>query len=387
MVLLAKDASVAASEKSRIIRNATRCVPNVASGQPATIDVPDPISTASSTTSGFTHNLSLSISPSQPLEEIGANFFFTKYGFELPPTFAGHTTWLSQTYFSGHHVLRPTIEAVGMAGLSNIRDEPSIMSLAKRRSQEAVIATKKALNDPVEGLADETFMAVILLAFFEFISFEDWTRYGYWLEHIKAATALLELRGPKQFTRVRGAQLLVQVRSPILAACLQQRLVAPPAIVQATWQFETAPIRDSLKSRYIASPASISEISLRLVNLRAAAKNLHKDIESVRRAALVIDNDLKAWREVVSPAWLYQTVESSTADDTFGGKKQVYNIPWVAEVWNNWRALRIAVYQVVLLGENIHTPGMDKVNDAAVEVIRQMSEEICISVSAFTENR
>lgn len=56
-----------------------------------------------------------------------------------------------------------------------------------------------------------------LLICMQTVNFETWDRYHYWEAHIKAATALLELRGQEQFTRERGAQLYVQIRSQIVS--------------------------------------------------------------------------------------------------------------------------------------------------------------------------
>jgi hypothetical protein len=49
------------------------------------------------------------------------------------------------------------------------------------------------------------------------VNFETWDRYRHWEAHIKVATALLELRGQEQFTRERGGQLYVQIRSQIVS--------------------------------------------------------------------------------------------------------------------------------------------------------------------------
>lgn len=314
----------------------------------------------------------------QPVEEVGANFFFAKYCFDLPPFFRGYTTWISQNYFGGNPVLKPIIEAVGMAGLSNTTNSPSIMSLAKERYQQSIVRVQEAIQDPVERVTHETFLAVLLLAFFETVSFESWERYSKWLEHVEIATTLLELRGRAQFTRPIGAQLFFLVRTQILSACMFRQISVPPALVEASWNFQSGPIRDQLREHHVASPGSMSEISLRLVNLRAVAKRTAGPTQEVRDAARSIDNDLMMWYDVVPTEWQYTTVEGS-GDRTFNGKRHVYNMWWAAEVWNNWRLIRIAAHQIMLQGDEGESA------DAAVQLIRHMSEEICISVSAFLD--
>lgn len=322
--------------------------------------------------------VNLHVQLGQPLHEVGANFFFAKYAFDLPPFFRGYTSWISQNYFGGNPVLKHIIEAVGMAGISNTTNSPTIMSQAKERYQQSIERVQEAFQDPVERVTDETFLAVLLLAFFETVSFESWDRYSNWLEHIETATSLLELRGRGQFNRAVGAQLFFLVRTQILSACMFRQLSVPPALVQASWNFQSGPIRDQLREHHVASPGSMSEISLRLVNLRAVAKRAAGPTQEVRDAARSIDDDLMMWCDVVPTEWQYHTVEGS-GDRTFNGKRHVYHMWWAAEVWNNWRLIRIAAHQVLLLGDEGESA------DAAVQLIQHMSEDICISVSAFLD--
>ena len=52
------------------------------------------------------------------------------------------------------------------------------------------------------------------------VNFEIWDQYRYWAAHVKAAMALLELRGQEQFTRERGGQLYIQIRSQIVSPAI-----------------------------------------------------------------------------------------------------------------------------------------------------------------------
>jgi hypothetical protein len=103
----------------------------------------------------------------QPWDEAGANFFFARYAFHDPPAYKDYYTWLSQGYFSGCGVLTAAVEAVGMAGLANIRNDESLATQADERCAKAMRRLQQALVDPVERSADETMMAVLLLALFE----------------------------------------------------------------------------------------------------------------------------------------------------------------------------------------------------------------------------
>ena len=127
-----------------------------------------PTSEPKSFTSSF-GPISISCPLSQPINELGANFFFAKYTFNEPPFSGEYHDWLTQSYFDDgpNHVLRAAIDAVGMAGISNVSHAPHVASKSKEQYCEALAAMKEALNDPVQAIADTTFMAGILLGVFE----------------------------------------------------------------------------------------------------------------------------------------------------------------------------------------------------------------------------
>lgn len=197
---------------------------------------------------------------------------------------------------------------------------------------------------------------------------------------------------------------------------MQQHLAVPPGLVQSTYRFESGVIRQQWRRRKVASHGSISEISFRLVNLRAAVKNGEiTDSRVIRDMALGIDRDLETWRAGVPVEWRYTVVDGShvavdTENDTdndgdadtdtdpnpdpdpdhpFEGKTHTYPTLWIAEAWTNWRILRILANQVVVQTQT-EFPSVED-NNTPVEsprlarrVIRQLSTDVCISVSSFT---
>lgn len=124
-----------------------------------------------STASAFSTSLlptSISYTLSQPTNEIAAHFFFANYACDEPPFSKSYLVWLIQMYCEDcpSHALRAAIEATGMAGISNVFYAPNLASKAKEHYGRALAATKLALSDPVESVADTTLMTVILLGIF-----------------------------------------------------------------------------------------------------------------------------------------------------------------------------------------------------------------------------
>lgn len=94
-----------------------------------------------------------------------------------------------------------------------------------------------------------------------------------------------------------------------------------------------------------------------------------------------VHDDLEAWRAGLHPDWEYDTVAALGADSgCYNGLCHIYPNLWVAEAWNNWRGLRLLVVQTLM--ETCIDP-----NEMAglQDIVRQMSTDICVSVSSFTE--
>ncbi|KAK4672141.1 hypothetical protein QC763_100360 [Podospora pseudopauciseta] len=319
-----------------------------------------------------------------PADEVGANFFFAKYVFHQDPfsTSSGYQDWLATAYC--HHdgrftPLRAAVEAAGLAGLSNINPSPQLTVQSRQQYRHALTAVKEALSNPSQAADDATLMAVILLGLYEMINFDTWDRYHSWTTHIQGATALLDLRGQEQFTRERGGQLYVQIRPQILLACMKQRVAVPPALVTATYNFQSSGIREQLHQRETRNPASICEISFRVVNLRAAVKHGALSQEAILQSALDIDADLKTWREGLPFSWEYCTSDDSTG---FNGKRHQYGSLSMAKVWNNWRTLCILVGRIVVQNK---VCAVER-KATTLRWIHELMADVCISASSFGED-
>lgn len=167
---------------------------------------------------------------------------------------------------------------------------------------------------------------------------------------------------------------------------MQEEMAIPPGLVRATYNFENSGIRQHWRNRKYASPASISEISFRAANLRAAIRTREiTDPVTIRKLALGIDTDLQSWEAVVPPSWRYKIIDDPniTIGTCFVGTRYVYPEHWTIEIWNNWRALRILISHIIVQNEARIMHGDESKKLAALAVIRQLSMDICISVYSF----
>jgi hypothetical protein len=107
--------------------------------------------------------------PKPQLTDLGANFFFMKYSFAEEPVFVGYHDWLTSLYLDGIRspALCAAIEAVGLAGLSNISYARYLQQHSRKQYGKALAMLKQALDDSALVYADETLVTVILLILFE----------------------------------------------------------------------------------------------------------------------------------------------------------------------------------------------------------------------------
>lgn len=152
-------------ESERIIRNARQKSKSINEC------LDSPFSSADSEQSSQSNTLVSRISHplSQSVDKLGVSFFFAKFTLNEPPFSRDYNDWLTQSYLEDetNHVLRPAIDAVGLAAMSNVFHAPNVASQSKERYSHALVAMNRALSDPVQMVADTTFMAVILLGLFE----------------------------------------------------------------------------------------------------------------------------------------------------------------------------------------------------------------------------
>lgn len=101
------------------------------------------------------------------IESQAMRFFL--YNFVLTDTKyrKGHLEYLLNWELTQSKTVSAAITALGMASLSNIRRDTSLMVNARRNYALALRRINEYLRDPVEVMADRTLAAVGLLGLFE----------------------------------------------------------------------------------------------------------------------------------------------------------------------------------------------------------------------------
>ncbi len=164
-----------------------------------------------------------------------------------------------------------------------------------------------------------------------------------------------------------------------------QHLSVPQALVQMTADFLASDTRKHWERNSISASSSISHMSLRLVNLRAAIHNgeITKSFQ-IQEIALEIDRDLQQWPTTVPPTWVPMAIETGRSQHACLGKsRHQYPSSFIAQAWNNWRTLRILINRTLLQ----HSCKSSLRGDLLVrQLIQKLSIDICDSVPTFTNS-
>lgn len=159
--------------------------------------------------------------------------------------------------------------------------------------------------------------------------------------------------------------------------CMQQKMPIPNESFRIVSNFQSSNIRRQWQKQHLSSPASIFETSIRVVSLYNDLHCSRADSQLILQRARRIDEDLRQWKHLLPKHWLYE-VDTTSSSHT-------YPSIWIAEIWNCWRVIRIMVQQIIVeIGLKDKTAtNIDIAN--AVSIIRQLSTDICDSVSVFSQ--
>lgn len=158
---------------------------------------------------------------------------------------------------------------------------------------------------------------------------------------------------------------------------------APAALVEMSQAFERSVMGER---RRTGRPPTMSDICYRLLDTRRALREGEiLNPSEVLAVAEEMELALEHWKSQLQSGWSFAVADA--AEDPTGvfyeGKRHVYQNLWMAQVWNNWRTLRLSVSQLVLESERQLRAADSDRSLAALAVIHELSAEICTSAAGF----
>ncbi|KAJ9298970.1 transcriptional regulator family: Fungal Specific TF [Paecilomyces variotii] len=332
---------------------------------------------------------------SAPLEERATNFFFANFAW----------VWASVTrkgvYFAPHiedslggKALMAGVASVGCATLSNIHNAPEFHVSARKHYIAALRLIKEALADPSQAKTDLTFTASLLLGMFELVTCTTPATADNWTGHARGAMALFQLQGASRLENESGMRMFHQLRNQILITCLQRKTRVPPVMLEL-----------SKKAALLKEPGPtyfdrLADTVAKLCNLRAdiASKSITKNSE-IFSAACSIECELLAWVNSLPPSWAYSTNQVAQGNHKlraglnglypYNGRYHVYEDLWICNAWNQYRAARIFVNEIILTrlwmmhreSAAVSTSNEFRVQCSNIRnTLRQLAVDVCYSV-------
>ncbi|KAN0071536.1 hypothetical protein V8E54_010132 [Elaphomyces granulatus] len=308
------------------------------------------------------------------------SFFIHQYVFQGQASSHGSHDYLPALLQEDNSGALGTITAAaGLAGLANAGNAMTWRSEAYSLYGRAICQLKIALDDPVQVKADQTLAAIMLMGTFETIASahadaDSMKSFG---QHTIAAARCIELRGPFQFRNEASVKMFLQLRHLIVMIYHQFQEHIPYALER--WSSWAEPIQ-----RKDGSPANrFSELNDRLAAIRAKIKRESICTPSVVASLLLsIDNELESWRSTLPPSWGYRSYKSlNPSTDTYESHYDVYSDLRVASMWNDYRSVRLTIYEHIMSTTLKYGLEEDKeLLQIATTVLRVMTNDVCRSV-------
>ncbi|MCJ1474839.1 hypothetical protein MMC13_003499 [Lambiella insularis] len=325
--------------------------------------------------------------PATGIEEQGIRFCLSNYllGPGKPFNFRrGDMSFLQNgTRIPMNKMLVEAITSVGLAGLSNVEDKPSLMVLARSKYASALHMTMEALRDPEELKFNRTLRLVVILAMFEMITCDSDT-VKTWTKHLDGAAALIMSRALTGSMHKDDDPMLGQLSYGLFMGSVLREDFDPRTI--DVWTGICRKYREELEP----PASSLAEIIFQYVRLRQSInKREVTDLTTIVFKLLAIDADLANWAADLPPDWrFFPITRNDDLEDFFEGQAYVYKDFKTNLIWSHFRTCRLLVIDVLLdylsalPAPSSVTSSLDRdtQRQLCLSVSSQLSREICLSI-------
>ncbi|KKK22788.1 hypothetical protein P175DRAFT_0483194 [Aspergillus ochraceoroseus IBT 24754] len=327
-----------------------------------------------------------------PLNDQGTAFILAHYvgGSGLNQA-RGHLGFLPKIMSSQSGLaITTSINAVGLAALSNIHMSPQLMLTARQEYVKALAETNIVLSDQVLSRSNATLTAVMLLSMYEVMTCQGPPLIDRWLDHVEGFARLVELRGLEQLEDAVGMELFSQFRMNIVLGNIWLKAPTPAWLI--TYSNDAFARRDP-KER---PSDELFFLLAQVCDLCATMRDgLLQEPVTVIRTALQLDAELVSRAMSVDSTWHYTVIEmppTATPQPAhiYGDQYHLYPNIDVISWWNYYRVARLILHQLVasfsdLLGRRHAATSREYRQSLAqsVTLSRQLAEDICASVPYF----
>ncbi|KUJ08919.1 uncharacterized protein LY89DRAFT_658682 [Mollisia scopiformis] len=352
----------------------------------------------------FSQNCSVPRTLSIPVGEQALTYYFHHY-VDAPQSLSGimdgHVkgAMIDGCYSQPGSILSLAIFAISHATFGRARKSHASLAVASTKYSKALTKTNLALRNDSKAMNDKVLLAMMLLSYYENSvtgkistspsqSIQTVASQSFY--HLEGAMAILKLRRQQQQRTEHSAELDKLVRRQLLRSILLRSIPVPPWLRDGSQygeqgfvlEFDVCMVR-AAELRHQASTIqaesaaeSFPERFTRKVKLR-----------SLLSEAQALDEDLVSWSSELSPEDRYithiiQTDRTHEVNKTFDNTVHVYATVWHAGMWNRYRAVRLAVNDVIfktLL--ELKDPDLNYAEEAAKSRTNKLADDLCASIS------
>ncbi|KAF2871548.1 hypothetical protein BDV95DRAFT_572258 [Massariosphaeria phaeospora] len=284
----------------------------------------------------------------QPLGDLAVNFFMTNY---VSDPLTSQFDYLPAIFFRGsssssYSELQQIVKAVGLAGYAQATQHHELINSAMKSYVNAIRQVNLILSDPKAAGHDSTLITVMLLAMFEVMILPRTTGLENLTKHMDGAISIATMRLKQQSLTAVGRKLLGNIAQVVVMNSWIQNIPLPPDFINIKNQLDKMENRSSVHATFL-------DIVTELLQFREALlkKNKYHSPAAVIEEAAIIDEGVKIFMEDVLPMRAhFRGVHASTdeAELSYNGYYHVYPRNFAAHIWNNSRASRIRLHQVII---------------------------------------
>lgn len=278
----------------------------------------------------------------QPVQEVSDTYFLGVF------IKGSRFSYLSNLYRANDFddPLSHVVRATSLASLSIETNRGELMHAAREIYAKALTVTNNALRSPELSNKDEVLAAVMLLAFFETLTYEKQSSLKHWNAHTNGAMSLVALRGPQLFESELGLQLFAQLGSNIILSCLNQWERIPPELCKLGRQ-----ARQGRQLPYPLNTGWLADLSVTIkfadLNASIVDGTLTDPIEIILQAQ-ALEKELEDVARDVPNTHGYKTMSNDTSSPWVYGRQYLLTPDqFVAKFWTNVWMARMLTSEII----------------------------------------
>ncbi|KAJ5666743.1 hypothetical protein N7462_011152 [Penicillium macrosclerotiorum] len=238
--------------------------------------------------------------------------------------------------------LRNAVVSVGLAAMSNVTRDRSLLLVARERYVASINFVRSAVEFPEKANPDETLKTILMLSLYEMVCCTS-NQIDSWTVHLDGVAALLKQASFGQAMRSinPGPQLQFHFISIVRYFLVQESFPtdlnnwSPDCILNAGLYEQPAILLIDILIRFMKLHSSVRQDST-------------LDHTTIVSSAQLFDDELNQWESQLTDKWLFTMKASNNLEHTFNGQYLAYSDVWTSRILNHYFLGRLLVSEMIL---------------------------------------